>query len=289
MFTTKVGRKGFTLIELLVVIAIIAILAAILFPVFAQAREKARAISCLSNMKQIGLAVYQYGQEYDEKLIKSYFAFPDNLAWTANAGAALQYTWRYAAYPYIKSAGVFACPSDTLLNQKQWWLYQTNDHSTTTWALPNSYATNTAVLGFANGNLNDPINTPGGLDALSQIDKPADTIEFVDSRTGWNDTKIIFANNVLACPPVNLVSTENCNPGGYVGTSPPTANTLSPVYPPGTGVYQAHQGRINFIFCDGHAKTWKLNATMLPDDLWASGYSAAQRQALTINEVTEYR
>ncbi|HLK59388.1 MAG TPA: prepilin-type N-terminal cleavage/methylation domain-containing protein [Chthonomonadaceae bacterium] len=91
-------RAGFTLIELLVVIAIIAILAAILFPVFAQAREKARAISCLSNCKQIGTAFYMYVQDYDET--------------TMNMGNG-DYTDRL--YPYIKNEQVFLCPdrSDT--------------------------------------------------------------------------------------------------------------------------------------------------------------------------------
>src|SRR5579862_176895 len=65
---TRTARTGFTLIELLVVIAIISILAAILFPVFAKAREKARQISCLSNMRQLGLAIYQYTEDYDELL-----------------------------------------------------------------------------------------------------------------------------------------------------------------------------------------------------------------------------
>ncbi|MGE5530650.1 MAG: prepilin-type N-terminal cleavage/methylation domain-containing protein, partial [Bacteroidota bacterium] len=70
------SRRGFTLIELLVVIAIIAILAAILFPVFAKAREKARQSSCLSNTKQIGLSMMQYIQDYDEQLPKHYFQTP---------------------------------------------------------------------------------------------------------------------------------------------------------------------------------------------------------------------
>src|ERR1700761_6313935 len=93
--------KAFTLIELLVVIAIIAILAAILFPVFAQAREKARAISCLSNEKQLGLGVIQYEQDYDEKA-------PGGLnGYGGGSGYAGQ------IYPYVKSAQVFKCPSDS--------------------------------------------------------------------------------------------------------------------------------------------------------------------------------
>lgn len=90
-------RSGFTLIELLVVIAIIAILAAILFPVFAQAREKARAISCLSNEKQMGLAELMYAQDYDN-FLPVYGSFPE--------------TYQVAAklVPYIKSNPIFKCP-----------------------------------------------------------------------------------------------------------------------------------------------------------------------------------
>jgi prepilin-type N-terminal cleavage/methylation domain-containing protein/prepilin-type processing-associated H-X9-DG protein len=97
---------GFTLIELLVVIAIIAILAAILFPVFAQAREKARQTTCLNNEKQIGLGILQYIQDYDEKL-----PIPGWNNITAPDNTASCYSWRWAVQPYIKNAGVTICPT----------------------------------------------------------------------------------------------------------------------------------------------------------------------------------
>ncbi len=94
---------GFTLIELLVVIAIISILAAILFPVFARARENARRTSCISNLKQVGLGIMQYTQDYDERLPSSW----------ANNTEDSNHTVIYYTEPYVKSIQVFKCPSDT--------------------------------------------------------------------------------------------------------------------------------------------------------------------------------
>lgn len=98
-------RNGFTLIELLVVIAIIAILAAILFPVFASAREKARQTTCASNMQQLGLAIIQYEQDYDELL-----PYAGGFAWY---GGYSDDPWEYKVYPYIKSVAVYSCPDDS--------------------------------------------------------------------------------------------------------------------------------------------------------------------------------
>jgi prepilin-type N-terminal cleavage/methylation domain-containing protein len=112
--TPHASRRAFTLIELLVVIAIIAILAAILFPVFAQAREAARKSTCLQNLKQIGTAMLMYAQDYDETLCPPFTnpaAFPGANPEPVNAGA---FGWADMLTPYVKNAGIFQCPSNEI-------------------------------------------------------------------------------------------------------------------------------------------------------------------------------
>src|SRR5256885_1266838 len=102
------SRRAFTLIELLVVIAIIAILAAILFPVFAQAREKARGISCVSNMKQLGTALQMYLQDFDERVLPRYQACPSTGPAPTPDAPLL---WTNTIQPYVKNTGIMVCPS----------------------------------------------------------------------------------------------------------------------------------------------------------------------------------
>ncbi|HZP82048.1 MAG TPA: DUF1559 domain-containing protein [Chthonomonadaceae bacterium] len=169
-------RSGFTLIELLVVIAIIAILAAILFPVFAQAREKARAITCLSNQKQIGTGLAMYVQDYDERFpIADYFNDPGT--W------ADQHEWPDVVYPYIKDGlrgknnaqvtvswgegGIFYCPS---FPSKESGNYGINSSISTDGTCP----------------WNVTFNVPTA--SLASLNTPADTIILVEkgrNNVGW--------------------------------------------------------------------------------------------------------
>jgi prepilin-type N-terminal cleavage/methylation domain-containing protein/prepilin-type processing-associated H-X9-DG protein len=127
-------RKGFTLIELLVVIAIIAILAAILFPVFAKAREKARQSSCLSNIKQINLAILSYAQDYDEVLPQAYY-------WTPTRYSYIQFM-----EPYVKNSQVFNCPSMSV-------------KATVTYNGCRSYPFNGGLWGASLGEIQSPAET----------------------------------------------------------------------------------------------------------------------------------
>jgi len=109
-------RRGFTLIDLLVVIAIIAILAAILFPVFAQAREKARQTSCLSNLKQLSSAMLMYAGDYDER-------FPPVVGRDSRQRNLYLMSWMHLLEPYTKNRGIFVCPSSRHTSQD----YEKND------------------------------------------------------------------------------------------------------------------------------------------------------------------
>ncbi len=161
-------RSGFTLIELLVVIAIIAILAAILFPVFARARENARRSSCQSNLKQIGLGLIQYTQDYDEKFPMSYTG-------------TVPETWAVQTQPYLKSTQVFACPSNTANSG-----FMNNTNNT----IPRSYKANGcgAATCYAT---TQPISRPGFGNgaALAQLESPTQTLLVVeDTGTAGIDT-----------------------------------------------------------------------------------------------------
>lgn len=132
-------KKGFTLIELLVVIAIISILAAILFPVFAQARESARRTSCVSNLKQMGLATMQHIQDYDEYYpsFNSFWGGPVGGQPGGQWGNATTIFWPQTLFPYHKSLQVFKCPSSSTL--------QVNSNPTN--MVRGNYGANTEVFG----------------------------------------------------------------------------------------------------------------------------------------------
>lgn len=159
-------RKGFTLIELLVVIAIIAILAAILFPVFARARENARRASCQSNLKQVGLGFQQYSQDYDEKM-------PPNRNNSFNNATT---PWQHLLQPYIKSTQLFKCPSNVASNN----LDNTGGTNQVP-AIPRSYTANGGNNSVGDWGGRRPMQDTDG-EAIANYQNPATTIVVIETR-----------------------------------------------------------------------------------------------------------
>ncbi len=220
-------RFAFTLIELLVVISIIAILAAILFPVFGRARENARRSSCQSNLKQIGLGLTQYLQDYDEKMPNSAFG-----AATLKTNAA-NYKWMDAIYPYVKSQQLFVCPSDAEAK----YTFQGNAPAEGTQDY-GSYGQNGAYS--AAGDAQTPPRSSGlYLVSLAQIAAPSSTVWATDTD-----------------------NREEAN--GSFGFLWPT--TAPPITSNARGqkrldkIVERHLETSNVLFCDGHVKALKLSA-----------------------------
>ena len=155
-------RKGFTLIELLVVIAIIAILAAILFPVFAKAREKARQSSCLSNLKQLGTAGMMYMQDYDET---SWLTSANHMSNCASHDTP-DAIWYRALQPYVKNEQIFLCPSDQG-QSAEWGSTWDERPGTTSGVYPSSIGREFALSYGTNHNM-------GGA-SMAAVDYPAET------------------------------------------------------------------------------------------------------------------
>jgi prepilin-type N-terminal cleavage/methylation domain-containing protein/prepilin-type processing-associated H-X9-DG protein len=238
MHVFRRAPRGFTLIELLVVIAIIAILAAILFPVFAQARDKARSAACMSNVKQVGLGVLMYAQDYDDTLPQHAGDFADFL------NPAVGANWARAIQPYVKNDKIYACPSAPL-----------EPRNPTAQTARNSYQGNAVVLRRT------------GL-PMAQIPAPADVVfcqeNYFTWLVAWNRPAQVSTN-----PPLfqywHLIDCRTQFAG------PPQ------VTPGCAEQYNSrHFGGGNIVWCDGHVKYKNFRAMrsgdfgLVPDEAWQS-------------------
>jgi prepilin-type N-terminal cleavage/methylation domain-containing protein/prepilin-type processing-associated H-X9-DG protein len=280
-------RRGFTLIELLVVIAIIAILAAILFPVFAQAREKARAITCLSNMKQMGTAFMLYVQDYDE----TYPFGQYDVIGLPVCDDTTAILWTTEIYPYVKNGSTTAMGGDVQGLANTQVMYGPNG----VWMCPSfplpsqgtPYAVNLIMMpvgAYNNGSgCETPITQPA---TLAQVPAPAGTV--LVAEMGVNDGVGTYAyfdpeedywTNTIG-PPPNYPGGIHYDLGGYYGGNPAIgsaggdcdatpAQVASNNYSyPGCGMFPRYRHTLtsNFCWADGHAKSvtrgrlnWYLN------------------------------
>lgn len=238
------ARCGFTLIELIVVIGIIMLIAAILFPVFARARENAKRAACMSNLKQVGLAFLQYVQDYDERLPNHGNAANNGSNGTdvidymnpaaAGVGFAKPWApnWAYAIFPYSKSKQILICPSVSLLDPTY---------------------TPTA-FGDTNYSGNGVILRGAGL-AVSAIPNTSDIILLKESNS-----RINIANTRPAKNDSNLPITGCNGQYKYWHYNPTTPRTIA------TETYlNNHFAGSNVLFTDGHVK-WRGVATIRPID-----------------------
>ena len=254
-------RAGFTLIELLVVIAIISILAAILFPVFAQAREKARQATCASNLRQIGMGLLQYSGDNDEAMCNHYYGVYQAGSVTQPPGAATTlYKWMDAIYPYVKNEGVFNCPDQASDDD---YLKPSEVKSPASGAGPpnrgpyiaysrltapsrnyGSYCMNSAYYSRATDNKPGipPVSNSNPPDYynLAKVGSPATTVWVGDSdgEFGADGFATKSGNNVF----------------GWTVPAPETWHGQ-----PKLGNFVArHNGLCNILWCDGHVKSVKL-------------------------------
>lgn len=263
-------KKGFTLIELLVVIAIIAILAAILFPVFAQARAKARQASCLSNVKQIALACLMYSDDYDETLPPGYIGTAASVLIASPGGyTTMSNTMADATLDYVKSTKVWHCPED-----KQG---------------TNGYSYSAPSLWYQNTGEGAVITWYGEAGTMAAIEQPADTIivacapfnPLANPLDGDHNPRRAYIDNNFdqtTGPSEDYISPGNVfnnsltfdnSWGGLVLTEP--ENFFLASY--GVNADQpwtilAHNGGSNFGYADGHAKWSKISATRTPVNQW---------------------
>jgi prepilin-type N-terminal cleavage/methylation domain-containing protein/prepilin-type processing-associated H-X9-DG protein len=223
------NRKGFTLIELLVVIAIIAILAAILFPVFARARENARRASCQSNLKQIGLGLMQYTQDYDEKLVIVHAGPGSFDANTDERG------WAELIQPYVRSTQLLQCPSET----------------------------NPPAVGNGNGYTDYAMNnfdnnfTPGSTSAyygmsIARLEFPALSVMVWEAGNGS------AGNAYSGC------TTYDCSAAGDTSGTKASIYTSTAT----NANAQIHLDGCNFAFVDGHVKWLKADSKTLMSSVY---------------------